>query len=150
MHELTYRSKARIDITEKEISDIMKVANAKNTVKNISGCLVFHKGVFIQILEGLEKDVMAIYDRIKMDIRHSEIELLWEGSSTERIFPDWNMAYHSVDKDISRTDVELFEKNLLMLSKISQKPTASVSLFWQSINALMTSKNETLKSARRS
>ena len=149
MYQLTYRSKARPDITDKEILDILKVAKKKNGKKNISGCLVFHRGVFIQILEGTQEGIEAIYERIKMDIRHSDIELLWEGSTEERVFPDWHMAYHSLNKANSESEVALFEKNLLMLAKISVKPTASVNLFWQSIKMLMTPKSNSLKSARK-
>lgn len=137
MHELTYRSKARPAITQREVEDIIAVSRRRNLEMNISGCLIFHKNVFIQIIEGVEKDVLALFDKIRSDIRHSEIELLWEGSCHERVFADWQMAVYSLQGKVSPSELTEFENNLLLFSKFAEKPTASVNLFWKNVTQLL-------------
>ena len=137
LFELTYRSKARPDITEKEISEILTVATTRNEQYEISGCLVFHNGIFVQILEGNKENVLAIFEKIKRDIRHSKVELLWEGTCSERAFPKWDMAYLGLNKNAEDSEAALFKKNLLLLSQVSERPTASVEMFWQNVYRLL-------------
>lgn len=141
MYGLTYSSKASATITLGEIQDILEVARSHNQEKNITGCLIFHKGKFIQILEGYERDVHWLFGKLKNDIRHSELAILWEGASTKRVFPNWNMAYHGLQARATDSEIKLFEKNLLLLSEVMEKPNAAVQLFWKRVNSLVDSKD---------
>lgn len=137
MHELTYRSKAREEMTLKEIQNILDVAAIENRKFNISGCLIYHRGTFIQIIEGDRKDVLALYSKINNDIRHSCVELLWEGASEKRYFPDWEMAFYSTDIGASEADIREFEQNLSLFSEFCDKPSAATILFWRNVNELL-------------
>lgn len=139
MHQLTYRSKAKPAITQREIQDIWERAQRNNLDMKISGCLIFHNDIFIQIIEGEEKDVLSLFSRIESDIRHSAIQMLWEGSCTERVFHDWYMAYHSLHDKATAAEIKLFENNLSMFAKTSDKPSAAVSMFWKNVNSILIS-----------
>ncbi|MGC1515867.1 MAG: BLUF domain-containing protein [Maribacter sp.] len=137
MHQLTYTSMARPDISSKEISDILAVAQANNQRSEITGCLVFHKGVFVQIIEGVREGVFAMYDKIQTDARHLNVSLVWEGSCLERIFPTWEMAFYNHSSNPLESASQ-FEKNLLLLADFSGKPTAAAGLFWLNVKKALT------------
>ncbi|MBT8297991.1 MAG: BLUF domain-containing protein, partial [Maribacter sp.] len=52
LYHLTYRSIAIPEISVEQIEEILKIARDFNSKNDISGCLVFSKGYFIQLLEG--------------------------------------------------------------------------------------------------
>lgn len=93
IHQLIYRSKAKINLNQLEIEDIWSTAEETNKSHNISGCLIFFKGRFLQIIEGNRKHIEQLYSNIKADNRHTEITTLGRFNSTERLFKNWSMAY---------------------------------------------------------
>ncbi len=103
MIQLIYLSFAQTNIREnirEHIDSILKEAEEYNKAAEITGQLIYRGGVFIQLLEGEEKAVQALMGKITMDYkRHENIRVLFKRSITERLFPDWNMAFRSLDDD---------------------------------------------------
>ena len=52
MYELVYCSLAKPDLGAADIAAILKTSTENNLRKNITGCLLYYKHEFIQILEG--------------------------------------------------------------------------------------------------
>ena len=122
---------------KKEISDILAVARTNNQRSEITGCLVFHQGVFVQIIEGFREGVFGMYEKIQSDARHLNVTLVWEGSCLNRIFPTWEMAFYNHHSNPLESASQ-FEKNLVLLSDFSGKPTAAVGLFWFNVKKALT------------
>lgn len=137
MYGISYRSKAKPTCTPHEILAILNTSRRNNKDLNITGCLLYHKETFIQILEGKKEDVKFIYDKIVKDSRHYEIALLWDGTCKDRAFSDWNMAYHSLESNQKADEIMKFEQNLLVLASISKIQSASVMLFWKNVEDLI-------------
>ena len=135
IYQITYRSTAQNGISRKEISALLDIAKARNPELGVTGCLVFHKGEFIQIIEGVKKNVFDLYHKIEKDMRHKNVSFIWEGSCAERVFPDWNMAFH--ETNVTSEGFRQFEKNLKFLSEFSVSPTAATGLFWHSVRKLV-------------
>jgi hypothetical protein len=57
--------------------------------------LLYDKGSFLQLLEGEEPVVRALYDKICKDGRHASPALLWVGDVDERSFGEWSMGFVS-------------------------------------------------------
>jgi len=57
MFQLVYCSEAIENIEQNDIDAILETALGFNAENNITGCLLFHNGEFIQLLEG-EKDIV--------------------------------------------------------------------------------------------
>jgi len=76
-----------------ELTDLLVKARQKNQSLNISGMLVHHEGSFLQILEGEEKAVDVLYDRILSDDRHTNCSLLLRSYIDRRSFGDWTMGF---------------------------------------------------------
>lgn len=131
MFELTYRSVANSCSSKKDILEILNSAKEFNSQNKITGCLVFYEDHFIQILEGEKNIVKKIFKKIASDLRHTEVQVLSEGSKDTRFFPDWN-------QDIpENVDIKMFANNLLLLSEFIDKPTTTLKMFWGGINRLI-------------
>jgi len=138
MYQLTYQSTAIIGIQKAQLEQILETAQTRNSDDGITGCLVYYRDRFVQILEGDKKKVLKLYAQIKIDGRHHSVKLLWEGDMLERYFPHWNMAFYhqsySPDPDDSE---ETFIKNMSLLSDLSPKPTGSVLSFWATVRKFL-------------
>ncbi len=66
----------------------------KNNLKNdISGILIYHKGNYLQVLEGRVDDVDKTYNRIAVDTRHRNIIKVINIDIEQRIFEDYNFGF---------------------------------------------------------
>lgn len=131
MYELIYRSTAGKDLKAEDIQDILETSTKFNVEHNITGCLLYHNDEFLQIIEGEEKDVKELFEHIKKDKRHTNVMILEEGYTTERLFTNWSMAYQPLESNLAnKINKELFASNFNTLSKIIEKPTNAVKLFF--------------------
>ncbi|MDH5582165.1 MAG: BLUF domain-containing protein, partial [Bdellovibrionales bacterium] len=57
------------------MQSILNTAQNFNSSKNITGMLIFRNQLFLQLLEGEQKDVMELFEKIKSDPRHKDIQV---------------------------------------------------------------------------
>lgn len=138
LYELMYFSSADQNLSEENIIKILDKARIFNAKNNITGCLVYYKNEFVQILEGEDKIVEELYSRILNDKRHTNTTLLTKSHIKERIFDNWSMAFHKFDetemKDIGE---EKFANNLLTFSQLAKQSTLATILFWNKVRELV-------------
>lgn len=91
---LMYRSHNRIPAERRkaELGEIFSVARSKNKKAGITGALLVADDWFVQVLEGDETTVRALYDRIYTDSRHERITLISTEQVDDRVFSRWAMA----------------------------------------------------------
>ena len=66
--------------------------------------MLLHKdGKFMQLLEGPEHTVRALFAKIGKDPRHKQITTLLEGTTDERQFSDWSMGFRDLNIDDVRS-----------------------------------------------
>ncbi|PWL29282.1 BLUF domain-containing protein [uncultured Roseivirga sp.] len=99
LYELIYRSTAKPGLTDQDLEDILKTARDFNQANNLTGCLLYHGGQFLQLLEGDFQILLDLYDRIKRDSRHREFLLLHMKETDQRVYTDWTMAFKSLDQN---------------------------------------------------
>lgn len=111
IHQLVYISDAAEDISYSDIQDILAVSRRHNLQHQITGLLIYRDGFFLQLLEGEEKKIAELVSKIRFDSRNSNLRVIIETASEQRLFPDWAMAF--CDGDISSKNtkylIELFE-----------------------------------------
>ena len=137
MLELVYKSKAKENITQQEIDQILETAQAFNKKNNLTGCLIFHNNHFIQLLEGDEDIIRSLYTNISADLRHYEIELIYEKNKSQRNFDSWGMAFVNLD-DNDQFTKKLFEDNVITYAEITPKITKASDIFWNEVKDLLT------------
>ena len=63
----------------------------KNRELGIGGALIFNGTNFGQVLEGNKHDVIALSERIKLDMRHTGFQIMSERDFDHSYFKDWGM-----------------------------------------------------------
>ena len=91
-------SEARSPLTAVVLTDILQESDRNNQRDNISGVLMYHSGLFFQILEGETRVVEQCYARICKDSRHSGVAETMDETVDVRSFPDWLMGYVGPDE----------------------------------------------------
>ncbi len=101
LYEIIYRSTARFDFTDDDLKNILDWSHTYNNENGLTGCLLYHEGQFLQMLEGEFQVVLDLYEKIKKDSRHRDFLLLHMQEAEQRVFSKWTMAFKSVDnKDL--------------------------------------------------
>ena len=138
--QLTYHSVANPDLSEQDIKDIMEVSVKNNADSGITGCLMYNKGFFLQILEGDEQKVRDLFETISLDDRNDQVTLLSTDESQFRIFKEWAMAYYQFPptKYLS-PEQKALKEDLISLADTSKKPNFTLRVFWYNVRQLLLS-----------
>ena len=96
MFFIIYISLAVKSLSQSELIDLLTRVRVNNEKLDITGMLLYKDGNFMQILEGEEAVVRALFSKIEDDQRHHGIITLMEGTQTERQFPDWSMGFREL------------------------------------------------------
>jgi len=121
---IVYISSAKLSLTHGEILNIVEDSRINNEKNGLTGLLLFNSGNFMQLLEGEESDVDALYRKIEKDRRHAEVKLLLKEPITHRNFSNWTMGFKDIDK-LKEINPELFSSFLtddLNFSVYQQNP----------------------------
>jgi len=134
IYQLTYKSHVSYTPSLIDLDQLLQRARLNNELASITGCLVFFEQRFYQILEGEESMVKNLFKKIQEDSRHNEVELVIEGESDKRLFPDWGMLFHNVDETVqSNEELEQFRRNVFLLTGLMNTRTKTEYSFWHSI-----------------
>jgi Sensors of blue-light using FAD len=88
---LAYRSRARVPQDEQSLNRLIEGSQLRNQAQAITGQLVYDDQRFFQWLEGPADELAVLWDSIKHDSRHSDIEVLGNQQIPARFFGDWSM-----------------------------------------------------------
>jgi hypothetical protein len=89
----------------KQLDSIGIVSKRNNKNFNITGILVKINDIFIQLLEGEEKHLDYTLNKISMDIRHHNLNILSRKKINSRSCRNWEMAFLdlSSEKELKKT-----------------------------------------------
>jgi Sensors of blue-light using FAD len=73
------------------LNGILVQSRRNNPAWDITGCLICRHDLYLQLLEGPEAAIDALFARIAVDDRHLEVTLLSRDTVSARMFPDWAM-----------------------------------------------------------
>jgi hypothetical protein len=97
MFYLIYISTAVELMKQDDLLSILDDSRRNNLRDEITGVLLYSEGIFMQALEGDEELVMALYKKIEKDQMHKNMIMLISGETEQRAFPDWSMAFITLD-----------------------------------------------------
>ena len=97
LYEVIYGSVETRYLTAMQLSELLALARARNQSLDVTGLLLHQKGVFVQVLEGDEPVVSALYDRISRDPRHKSLNIFRSGPIQKRQFAAWSMGFLELD-----------------------------------------------------
>ena len=90
---LVYSSRATNEMSFNRVLTIIAKSRSANKARNITGMLLYDRGVFLQTLEGPAETVRALYAAIARDQRHQSLKVLLEEPITTRLFNGWSMGH---------------------------------------------------------
>ena len=95
---LSFATRAFKTNVDANIQEIIREAEQHNSLHDITGQLIYHAGVFVQLLEGEKEKVQRLLGAIACDrTRHENLSVLFHQEMQERVFNDWSMAYTRLD-----------------------------------------------------
>lgn len=126
LHQLVYTSKAKPQISFKEITEINTQAKLNNKGKNLTGVLLYQDGCFIQLLEGDKTQIHETYKKISKDRRHNSVKIIVDQPVAKRHFPNWDMTL----KSIQVLDPALATKVISLLKDEAKDPIEILNALW--------------------
>ena len=93
LHRLVYLSSLTGSPDRLDLDGLLRAARKKNSAEDITGLLLYRDGNFFQVLEGPRENVLACYDRIQADRRHTGCVTLLSEEIGSRMFSEWQLAY---------------------------------------------------------
>jgi hypothetical protein len=95
--QLCYASQATRELNRADLLDLLTEARQFNAAHDLTGLLLFQDGHFLQVLEGEPEQVRSLFQRIKKDPRHNQVELIFEEIVSQSEYPDWSMGFQALD-----------------------------------------------------
>ncbi len=102
VRQIVYISAARSGFDAEDLQEIFSRSVENNSRAGITGLLLYRDLEFMQVIEGPEPAIEALYARIARDPRHSLVIKLLDQILPEREFPDWAMQVVNLrDRSVS-------------------------------------------------
>ncbi len=102
LYRICYASTQKEPMSAAQLIALLHFARERNSANGITGVLLHRQDSFMQVIEGKEAAVLALFDKIKKDPRHQRVEVLDEHAVEEREFSDWQMGFMELDEvDVS-------------------------------------------------
>lgn len=89
--QLAYISMVSPSFIPADIRSLAVRASESNAARDLTGVLFYNGRNFFQILEGEAETVRTLLQAIRLDPRHENLSVQFEGAAQERQFPDWSM-----------------------------------------------------------
>jgi len=99
MKNIVYLSTAVKLMNDDQLIEILETARQNNSKQDITGVLLYSEGTFLQVLEGEESCIDAIFSAIETDPRHKNIITLIDGPIIQKNFKDWSMGFSHARAD---------------------------------------------------
>lgn len=99
LYEILYVSTLAPEAPLSVVADIAAKARQANAERDITGLLIFDGMRFCQQLEGGQKQVLALLERIRQDTRHINMQILHHGELAARRFRRFSLGYCTVEDD---------------------------------------------------
>jgi len=90
---IAYLSRANKLYTQVEIDHLLSRARSFNQLNNVTGVLLHNHYFFYQYIEGAEKAIDQVYERIRANQDHEIIFEVFNGVVEELHFKDWYMGF---------------------------------------------------------
>ena len=97
-YEILYVSTMAPEAPLSVVGDIAARARIANAASDITGVLIFDGLRFCQQVEGKQKNVLALMERMYQDARHCNIEVFHHGPLPERRFKHFSVAFADVEQ----------------------------------------------------
>ena len=96
MIQITYISHATAPMSAEQLITLLQQCLKNNVSNSVTGMLLYGNETFLQALEGDEKAVDDLVEKIKKDPRHTNIQFLHRKTIERRQYSEWSMGFKLV------------------------------------------------------
>jgi uncharacterized membrane protein (DUF373 family) len=105
MIQISYISAATDAMSTQGLLALLQQSRDNNADNGITGMLLYGNGTFLQVLEGDERAVDTLIDKIKKDPRHTNLKMLHRKTIERRQYSDWSMGFKRIsDKELQNVE----------------------------------------------
>jgi hypothetical protein len=119
LYRLIYVSQAVSGLEYPDFIQILQKSEFNNKQVGITGMLVFGDSMFLQVLEGSRGTISQTYNRILLDKRHVNAELIDFSEIEHRNFTVWSMKLIELNNQPEARDIILKYSNSQTFAPIS-------------------------------
>lgn len=131
MIRILYCSQVKPGNNEENLAEILITSRKNNKALDITGVLVHGGGLYLQLLEGPEKNVLRLYTKIMDDKRHSDCRIIHISPTKERLFQNWTMGI------IERDPVSFEQIAKLRANRLESVNTEAFSQVMREFNSIL-------------
>ena len=103
--QISYISSATEPWSTQEVLGLLQKRRENNAGSGVTGMLLYGNETFLQVLEGEEKAIDDLVDRICNDPRHTNLQILYRRKIQRRQYSDWSMGFNRVsDKELQQVE----------------------------------------------
>lgn len=99
MIQVSYVSCTSQPMSAEELLSLLHECRTNNEKLGVTGMLLYGNGTFLQVIEGEDKVIDALVDRICEDQRHAAVEMLKRKEIAERQYAEWSMGFDEVSDE---------------------------------------------------
>jgi len=96
MIQITYISHATEPMSAEQLIALLQQCLTNNVSNGVTGMLLYGNDTFLQALEGDEKAVDDLVEKIRKDPRHTNIQFLHRRTIERRQYSEWSMGFKRV------------------------------------------------------
>jgi hypothetical protein len=96
LYEAIYVSTIAPGLAISSVADIAGKSRISNQRQGITGLLIFDGMRYCQQLEGSQKEVLKLMEKIRYDPRHVNVEIIHHGELDSRRFKSFSLGYTTV------------------------------------------------------
>lgn len=119
---IVYHSKARVEFSELDLLYLLAGSRARNRAEGVTGVLVYDRGAFFQWIEGPNLPLQRIWNSVRQDPRHHDLQVLADTSIPVRLFHDWHMQFAHRDCKAANYIDGLIQASDQVLDRLHQAP----------------------------
>ncbi len=93
LRRLFYVSRTRPGLNISQIKDIVLRAQRANRQLDVTGMLAHSGAHFAQVLEGTAEHLATLVDKIRRDLRHTDIKVMQDEAIHQRDYAQWSMGF---------------------------------------------------------
>jgi uncharacterized membrane protein (DUF373 family) len=92
-------------MSNQQLLRLLQECRESNAGRGVTGMLLYGNGTFLQVLEGEEKVIGELIDKIRQDHRHTDLQILYRKTIQQRQYSDWSMGFKRIsDKDLMQVE----------------------------------------------
>lgn len=130
--QIAYTSRMSGKVKLADLSVMAAQASANNSKRGVSGTLLFSARHFAQVIEGPASAVVALWDLMQTDSRHSDIRLRVQRVVKGRQYPGWAMLFGVGDEEFrtgaDASDQAWFDREDLTMADLDVRFAAARAL----------------------